>query len=133
MDPWQRVAEAIRDRRLTLRRTQQEMSEAAGVSLATWRLLETAGRERYQGLTLRGVTSALGWTPDAIDRLLAGDAAPAELTADPSGPDPLADLTAGDDVPVGFARRWRDLTPEERAKVLGFVDGLVAGRGDDAR
>lgn len=114
---------------MTLRRTQQEMSETAGVSLATWRLLETAGRERYQGLTLRGVTSALGWAPDAVDRLLAGDADPEDLVA-PTGPDARADLTAGDDVPVGFARRWRDLSPEERAKVLGFVDGLVAGRGD---
>ena len=102
----------------------------AGVSLATWRLLETAGRERYQGLTVRGVTSALGWAPDAIDRLLAGEVDPASLVA-AAGPDAMADVTAGDDVPVGFARRWRDLTPEERAKVLGFVDGLVAGRTDD--
>ena len=106
------------------------MAEAAGVSLATWRLLETAGRERYQGLTLRGVTSALGWAPDAVDQLLAGDIDPSGLVA-ATGPDALTDVTAGDDVPVGFARRWRDLTPEERAKVLGFVDGLVAGRGDE--
>ena len=104
------------------------MSDLAGVSLATWRLLETAGRERYQGLTLRGVTRALGWSDDAIDRLLEGPVDGDALRVEGRAADHRSEGGPADEVPVGFSSRWRDLTPQERAKVLGFVDGLLAGR-----
>lgn len=125
MRDWDHVAAAIRSRRIAEGRTQQEMAERAGVSLATWRLLETAGRTRYQDLTLRGVTRALGWGPDAIERLLDGE------DPGPQG-ESLRPERATDDqeVPVGLARRWGQLTADEQAKVLGFVEGLFASRAD---
>jgi transcriptional regulator with XRE-family HTH domain len=125
MRDWDHVATAIRSRRIAEGRTQQEMAERAGVSLATWRLLETAGRTRYQDLTLRGVTRALGWGPDAIERLLAGE------DPGPQGESLRHERTTEDpEVPVGLARRWGQLTGDEQAKVLGFVEGLFAGRAD---
>jgi len=104
-------------------RTQQEMAEAAGVSLATWRLLETAGRDRYQDLTTSGVIKSLGWSLDAFDRLLAGDV-PARALLEP---DPVDD-TPSDAVPAGLARTWKELRPSERDRVQGYIDGLFASR-----
>ena len=124
MRDWDHVATAIRRRRIAEGRTQQEMAERAGVSLATWRLLETSGRDKYQDLTLRGVTRALGWGPDAIEELLAGK--------DPGLQGEKLEKSSGSqevEVPVGLARRWSQLTADERSKVLGFVEGLFAGRG----
>src|SRR4051794_26116983 len=60
-EAWKRVGDAVRNQRLHLGWTQQDASEHAGVSLATWRLIESAGRDRYQDLTMRGVCRAFGW------------------------------------------------------------------------
>jgi transcriptional regulator with XRE-family HTH domain len=69
---WQRVGATVRERRLDLGLTQTEAAKAGGVSLATWRVVEQGQRTAYQGLTLRGVTKALSWRPNAIDVLLDG-------------------------------------------------------------
>lgn len=118
---WNRVAKTVRRRRVEMGRTQQDIAEQAGVSLATWRLVETAGRDRYQDLTVRGLTRALGWRPEAIDLLLAGDVPDDELLV-PTPP------SASAEVPAGLARRWRDLSAEEQSKVEGFIEGLLANR-----
>ena len=68
---WTRVGDAVKDRRLALGWTQQDAADRAGVSLATWRLIELAGRERFQELTLRGLVRGLGW-PVGLDRAPAG-------------------------------------------------------------
>lgn len=118
---WIRVARAVRHRRVELGRTQQDIAEQAGVSLATWRLVESSGRSRYQDLTVRGITRVLGWSPDAFERLLAGPVGEQDLL-----------IESGDDgtttVPAGLADRWRDLSAGERAKVEGFIEGLLSAR-----
>lgn len=118
---WSRVARTVRRRRVELGRTQQDIAEQAGVSLATWRLVETAGRDRYQDLTVRGLTRALGWRPEAIDQLLEGDVADDDLLVPAGSP-------SSAEVPAGLARRWSDLSPAEQSKVEGFIEGLLAGR-----
>jgi transcriptional regulator with XRE-family HTH domain len=127
MESWERVGRAVRDRRLHLGWTQQEAADHSGVSLATWRLVELGGRDRYQDLTLRGVSKALGWPNDAMDNILAG--------GDP--PDPTAPLEVSPDrgtfteangLPSGFARKYLELSIEERGMVQGFIDGLMARR-----
>jgi transcriptional regulator with XRE-family HTH domain len=139
---WERVGDAVKDRRLALGWTQQEAADRSGVSLATWRLVESAGRERFQELTLRGLVRGLGWPVGAIEQLRAGGPAPApdELT-DPA-PNPH-DAEAGhaprrrtfdylqpeQSLPAGFARKYLDLTPEEQGMVQGFMEGLFARRG----
>src|SRR5687768_2738282 len=67
---WPRVGKAVRDRRMDLGRTQRECATAAGVSEMTWFNLE-AGKS-VKARTSRKASEALGWTPDSIDRILAG-------------------------------------------------------------
>ena len=141
---WRRVGDAVRDRRLSLGWTQQEAADRSGVSLATWRLIELAGRDRYQELTLRGLLRGLGWPLDAVDRLRAGGTAPGpdEISEPAPMPDPNPQpertrprsfdyLHPEGALPAGFARKFLDLTPEEQAKVEGFMEGLFASRPPD--
>lgn len=111
--------------------TQQEAADRGSVSLATWRLVESAGRDRYQDLTLRGICKALDWRPDAVELLLdpehvtddtheqAASLAAPEITARPGD---------HEHVPAGLLRKWADLTPHEQSLVQGFVEGLLASR-----
>ncbi len=140
---WTRVGNAVKDRRLALGWTQQEAADRAGVSLATWRLIELAGRERFQELTLRGLVRGLGWPVGSIERLRAGGPPPGpdETTDPPPNPhDPdvatptrrraFDYLQPEQSLPAGFARKYLDLTPEEQGMVQGFMEGLFARRGD---
>ena len=139
---WQRVGDAVKDRRLALGWTQQEAADRSGVSLATWRLVESAGRERFQELTLRGLARGLGWPVGAIDQLRAGGPPPgpdevAEPAPNPHDADAQGSarrrafdyLHPEQGLPTGFARKYLDLTPEEQGMVQGFMEGLVARRG----
>lgn len=81
---WKRVAERVRTRRDDeLGLTQEQLAARAEVGTATIRLIETAGRKRYNRSTLRQVSQALGWTPDSIDRVARGDE---PLLTEPSTP-----------------------------------------------
>jgi transcriptional regulator with XRE-family HTH domain len=138
-EEWKRVGAAVKDRRLALGWTQQEGADRAGVSLATWRLVELGGRQRYQELTLRGLVRGLGWPLDAIDRLRAGGDPPDadELSEPPPNPNSLPSplpakrrafdyLQPEQSLPAGFARKYLDLTEDEQAMVQGFIEGLIA-------
>jgi transcriptional regulator with XRE-family HTH domain len=141
------AGEIVRERRLRLGWTQQEASNRAEVSLATWRLIETGGRPRYQALTGHRVARALGWPPSSLTDMLAGDVDGTDLLdeAVPADPAPAGPTNAqgssqpaatpeGTPVPASFAHRWTQLTDEEQAMVSGFIEGLVARRSavDDA-
>lgn len=128
------AGEVARERRLRLGWTQQDAAGRAGVSLATWRLVETGGRTRYQALTAHRVARALGWPPEALADLLAGEADAEALLDAPTPGTTTPDVeTTGPDggVPAGFARRWGQLSADEQAMVVGFVEGLVARRDDE--
>lgn len=71
-DRWPLIAELARERRTELRLTQLQVAIAAHTSESTIRAIERAGRTTYQPSTLRGISEALRWTPDSIDRILAG-------------------------------------------------------------
>jgi transcriptional regulator with XRE-family HTH domain len=75
IDDWQRVARAVRDRRLALGLTQRKAVERSGdgVSLPVWSLIEAAKQSAYRERTLIAVARGLAWPPDAIDRILAGE------------------------------------------------------------
>ena len=139
---WTRLGEAVRERRLSLGWTQQEAAERSGVSLATWRLIELGGRERYQELTLRGLIRGLGWPLGSVERLRAGGEAPGpdEVTEPPPNPndEPPSGrprrafdyLQPEQSLPAGFARKYLDLTPEEQGMVQGYLEGLFARHVD---
>jgi transcriptional regulator with XRE-family HTH domain len=71
-EPWVRVGQRVRDRRENLGLKQEELAARADVGTATIRLIENAGRERYQRRTLRALSLALGWTADSIQRIAEG-------------------------------------------------------------
>src|SRR3954465_13494660 len=119
MESWERVGRAVRDRRLHLGWTQQEAADHSGVSLATWRLVELGGRDRYQDLTLRGVSKALGWPNDAMEGILAGgDPPPGGPPPDPTAPLEISPdrgtFTEANGLPSGFTRKYLELSIEER-------------------
>jgi transcriptional regulator with XRE-family HTH domain len=136
------MGDAVKERRLALGWTQQEAAERSSVSLATWRLIELGGRERYQELTLRGVIRGLGWPLDALDRLRSGGDPPGpdELTEPPPNPNTPPEsgrprrafdyLQPEQSLPAGFARKYMDLTPEEQGMVQGYLEGLFARHTD---
>jgi len=137
-EAWRRLGEAVKDRRLALGWTQQEAADRSGVSLATWRLIELGGRERYQELTLRGIIRGLGWPLDAVDRIRSGGSWPSadEVMEPPANPSSQSDNTRArrafdylhpeGSLPAGFARKYLDLTPEEQGMVQGYLEGLFA-------
>ena len=141
-DAWKQVGAAAKDRRLALGWTQQEAADRSGVSLATWRLIEIGGRDRYQELTLRGLVRGLGWPPDAVERMLAGGPPPGPDELGEPAPDPNASATTGPPprrsfdylqpeagLPPGLARKYLELSPEEQGMVQGYIEGLLARRG----
>lgn len=72
-ETWERLAERIRERRLELGLTQTQLARDAQASDRTIGALERAEQARYHAATLRSVAVALGWTPDSVERILAGD------------------------------------------------------------
>jgi len=140
-EAWERVGHAVRNQRLHLGWTQQEASENAGVSLATWRLIEAAGRDRYQDLTMRGVCRAFGWPNDTFPALLGGAeppplldasqlptpaAPPFAATADPANPTVPPGRDAS--LPAGFARKYLTLSHREQAMLEGYLEALIDRR-----
>lgn len=73
-DDWPRFGSLVRTRRETLRLTQHEAVTRAdgGISLATWRNIETATNPPYRRSSLLAVCRVLRWSPDSIEDMLAG-------------------------------------------------------------
>jgi DNA-binding Xre family transcriptional regulator len=76
-EDWGAVATAVNARMANRRTSQQELALAAGVSVATLRVLQRGnGDRRVQNATLAAVSRALGWPDDHLVRLLLGDQYP---------------------------------------------------------
>ncbi len=88
---WDAVAAAVRGRMTDLDMTQAELSQRAGLALMTVRELQRNLQPRRRSpRTLAAVSEALGWAPDHLAKVLAGDD-----PADPDADDPvLAELDA---------------------------------------
>lgn len=80
-EAWRRLAGLIRDRRIDQGLSQAQLATEAGTTERTVRLIEKAERESYRQATLRGISRALGWTPDSIERIASGGD-PTEAPAD---------------------------------------------------
>ncbi len=66
------LGNAIEARRKQLGLSPTDLANAAGVTLQGLVPLRKGVVKTYQGRLTTGVCRALGWTPDSIDRLLAG-------------------------------------------------------------
>lgn len=70
---WERLAKLVRARRKQLRMTQAQLGAESGTSEPTVRHLEAQVRQTFSDDTLIAISKALGWSPDSIDRVLAGN------------------------------------------------------------
>ncbi|MBL7501836.1 helix-turn-helix transcriptional regulator [Frankia sp. CNm7] len=96
-EDWPAVAAALNERMTARRLSQAELALAAGVSVATLRVLQRGnGARRVQNSTLFAVSRALGWAEDHLVRVLLGARHPepggasAPAGAAGSGPSPTA-------------------------------------------
>jgi len=67
------VSGAVRERRESLRLSQNDAAARAGLSAGIWNMLENGRRESIRARTAKQIAEALGWTPDSIERLARGE------------------------------------------------------------
>jgi transcriptional regulator with XRE-family HTH domain len=122
MRTWSRVGKLVRERRLDLGMTQEELAASAGkdLSSATLGKIERGGADLYRDATLRTLCKALAWTSDSIDRILGG--ADPVVVVVPGNHDidalPRGSAPEGDIVDLG------GLPPEDRAMIRAQVERL---------
>ncbi|QXC59363.1 hypothetical protein KSP35_13215 [Aquihabitans sp. G128] len=110
------MAEAIEQRRKELGMSPGDFTAATGLTGPGVMPVRKGYRRQYQDRVKLGVARALQWPPDAIDRLMAGE------DPDPRPPGPA--LALDSDV-IGLAARAGKLSPEQRAKVEGYIEALL--------
>lgn len=108
---WAAVATAVKERRLELGLRQKDLADRADMDPSTIRNLEKQARDNFDDLTLSKVSKALGWPPLWLDAISRGER-----------PDPDEQGAAG------RSGRYDELTPEEKARVDGYIDAIIADR-----
>lgn len=89
-EDWRAVAAALNARMSKRRVSQRELALAAGISVATLRVLQRGdGDRRVQNSTLAAVSRALGWQDGHLVAVLLGDQVeePADAPRGPGGAD----------------------------------------------
>ena len=126
---WAEVAAAVRERRASLGFTHTQVAADGRVSLNVWSLLENNKQTKYRRRTLVAVAKSLQWPDDALLRILDGLEPVDEHAAHGVHRTELED---GETVvlPAGLARRLRDATPDEMARLEAYLDGLFERRRD---
>lgn len=117
---WQRLSEAVRERRETLGMTQQDVQAAGGPAVATMRILEGARQENYRGVILSRLEKALRWTPGSVQRVLGG-----------GDPTPIEDMHSGPAMRPGDAGMKLQVVDTHTnsppgSKTRDFVEGIRA-------
>jgi hypothetical protein len=127
-EDWQRLAEHVVSRRVSLGLTQQDVRAAGGPSTATMRLIEGALQTTYKDMVIGRLEKALNWGPGSVRSILAGgDPTPLHATV---RPDPIA---AAARIPAVR----QDASPAQiaqQAKAAGYTSGDLrrAGHGEAA-
>jgi DNA-binding XRE family transcriptional regulator len=121
-NPAARAARAVRQRRLELGLTQEDLAEAADVSPATVRKVESGTQAHYRDLTCTRLAQALGWDPGALNDLrrpgTSRDTTPAQsTTVNTPGP---ADIEL-----AALNGKVAQLSNEQRALLLAYLKGLT--------
>jgi hypothetical protein len=115
------VGDRVAMRRASRFRSARSAAEAAGISEAIWRQVESGSRTVAAGVRVAAnpglsvkvaICTALGWTPDSIDRLLNGEE-PTEL------PETSSDASFSVD------EKLAKLTPAKRAAVIAMLDAML--------
>lgn len=110
-DDWVRLGDAVRDRRVELGMTQEDLADAAGIATGTVRNLENGNRVR--DLTLPKINRALGWTEGSYK--LVFDGQPPRIAEPEAEPDDALHLP-----------RPADVSPEAWAQIVSkLMDDLA--------
>jgi transcriptional regulator with XRE-family HTH domain len=114
----QAAATAITRRMDALGMSQQELAVRSGVSTSTIRKLQRGTQTSYQRPKLAALSRELGWAPDVVARLLAGEAPDEALQAASGG----GRAGGRDD---GLHERIDRLSEPDRHRVADLVDRLL--------
>lgn len=115
---------AVAERLVELGLTQDELGHRAGVSTSTIRTLIRGRPHRFRPAKLTALSRALGWPPDGIRRLLAGEPA-ADLPTEPVA-EGEARLLAG--LPHTLTSKLVRLPPNDLAYVEELAELLLRAR-----
>ena len=115
----QAAAAAISQRMDALGLSQQELAVRSGVSTSTIRKLQRGTQTSYQRPKLAALSRELGWAPDAVARLLAGEAPDQALQAASGG------VRVGGRGHDGLHERIDRLSEPDRHRVADLVDRLL--------
>lgn len=99
---WSVAAEALRERRNALGRTQREAADQGHVSMAVWQAFENRQRSNFSGPTLSKLARGVDWRADALQRINAGEDPAGLVIAPEARPGTAAEL-------VEIRRRLRDV------------------------
>lgn len=117
---WDRLAQAIIDRRAALGyRTREALAAAASVSSRLLADLEKNRRQNYDRITIARVEGALEWEPGTVNTILRGGPYPGMPTSKPEPRDIAAELMTASGVLGNLFVNRMDLTEEIHDPRLG--------------
>lgn len=121
-NPATRAALAVRKRRLQLGLTQEGLAEAADVSPATVRKVESGTQAHYRDLTCTRLAQALGWDPGALDDLRKPGTPGATTPAHPT----TVNAPGTADIELAALNgKVAQLSNEQRALLMAYLNGLT--------
>jgi hypothetical protein len=118
---WERLAEFVRERRVELGLTQEDVRAAGGPSTATMRLIEGALQRGYQPATLRDLEKVLQWERGSAARILGGGSPAVSADPRPSCDAPPAPVTGGPLLSI--------LGREARSEIQPYFDAIAGAYG----
>ena len=78
-DAWKHAGQRVRERRVGLSLSEAAAARRAELDVEIWQRVERGGGRLCRRRRVEAVCTALGWAPDAIERMVAGEE-PAVLT-----------------------------------------------------
>ena len=122
------MADAIAERMQEFRLGPSDLARLAGVTPVGLMPLRKGYRRNYQNKLKWGVSNALRWPPDAIDRMLAGELPPFDENPGPSTPAAAVEVEELGVAALSGAIDGDPLTPEELAIATDLIRSIRARR-----
>lgn len=108
-DGWRRLGQEIAKARDRKRWSTQQLADVMEMSVTTVENLEAGKRSNYRPTTIRRLEDALGWDPDSVAGVLAGDA-----------PRPVLDSTL-----ARIHDAWAELSDDQRLAVAHYAEMFI--------
>ncbi len=72
-DAWRHAGRRVRERRVGLSLSEEDAARRAELDVSTWQRVERGGGRLCRRRRVEAVCTALGWAPDAIERMVVGE------------------------------------------------------------